>query len=177
MIDNNILNDYFDWLYSLVNKKRFSRRSYKKLLSLLHSIEFVYERDFDSNRAADGEDLRWRYVYEGGGDEDILEWDEPCTVLEMIIALCFHMNNIMENADEEYTVDYWFWMMISNLGLDDMVDSKFKTTKVKDAIYRFMYREYKPNGEGNIIKIENCKSDLREIEIWWQMCWYIDSIT
>ena len=87
------------------------------------------------------------------------------------------MNNIMENADEEYTVDYWFWMMISNLGLDNMVDSKFKTTKVKNAIYRFMYREYKPNGEGNIIKIENCKSDLREREIWWQMCWYLDSIT
>ena len=177
MIDNNILNDYFDWLYSLVNKKRSSRRSYKKLLSLLHSIEFVYERDFDSNRAADGVDLRWRYVYDGGGDEDILEWREPCTVLEMMIALCFHMNNIMENSDDDCTVAHWFWMMISNLGLDDMTDSKFKTTKVKDAIYRFMYREFEPDGEGNIIKIEDCESDLREIDIWWQMCWYLDSIT
>ena len=68
-------------------------------------------------------------------------------------------------------------MMISNLELDDMTDSKFKTTKVKDAIYRFMYREFEPDGGGNIIKIEDCESDLREIDIWWQMCWYLDSIT
>ena len=56
MIDNNISNDYFDWLYSLVNKKHHARRSYKKLLSLLHRIEYVYEREFDSKRAAEGEE-------------------------------------------------------------------------------------------------------------------------
>ena len=173
MVDNNILNDYFNWLYSLVSKKR----SYKKLLSLLHSITFIYEGDFDSNRAADGEELRWRYVYEGGGDEDILEWEEPCTVLEMMIALCFQMHNIMENTDDEYTVAYWFWTMISNLELEGMIDRKFSTNKVKNTIYRFMYREYEPDGTGNIIRIEKCDSDLRDVEIWWQMCWYIDSIT
>jgi hypothetical protein len=140
-------------------------------------MTFTYEDDFDSNRAADGEELRWRYVYEGGGDKDILKWEEPCTVLEMMIALCFHMNNIMENSDEEYSVAYWFWMMISNLELDGMNDSKFSTAKVKDIIFRFMNREYEPDGKGNIIRIENCKSDLRDVEIWWQMCWFLDSIT
>ena len=87
------------------------------------------------------------------------------------------MNNIMENSDDEYTVAYWFWMMISNLELDGMNDSKFNTAKVKDSIFRFMNREYEPDGKGNIIRIENCKSDLRDVEIWWQMCWFLDSIT
>jgi hypothetical protein len=177
MIDDYILNEYFYWLYTLVNKRRYARRSYKKLLRLLHSMTFTYEDDFDSNRAADGEELRWRYVYEGGGNKYILEWEEPCTVLEMMIALCFHMNNIMENSDDEYTVAYWFWMMISNLELDGMNDSKFNTAKVKDSIFRFMNREYEPDGKGNIIRIEDCKSDLRDVEIWWQMCWFLDSIT
>ena len=174
---NNILNDYFEWLYSIVKRERFSKRaSYKKLLAYLHSIEFIYVDDYDSNRAADGVQLRWRYVYEAKGCEDILDWEEPCTVLEMLIALSFQMESIMENSDVDYTVGYWFWMMISNLGLEKMSDSKFDKQIVHDNIYNFMYREYKHNGEGNIFVIDNCKTNLRDVEIWWQMCWYLDSI-
>lgn len=174
---NNILNDYFEWLYSIVKRERFSKRaSYKKLLAYLHSIEFIYVDDYDSNRAADGVQLRWRYVYEAKGCEDILDWEEPCTVLEMLIALSFQMESIMENSDVDYTVGYWFWMMISNLGLEKMSDSKFDKQIVHDNIYKFMHRDYEPNGEGNIFVIDNCATHLRNVEIWWQMCWYLDSI-
>lgn len=174
---NNILNDYFEWLYSIVKKERFSKRaSYKKLLAYLHSIEFIYVDDYDSNRAADGVQLRWRYVYEAKGCEDILDWEEPCTVLEMLIALSFQMESIMENSDVDYTVGYWFWMMISNLGLEKMSDSKFDKHEAYEKINIFMHRDYKPNGEGNIFVIDNCATHLRNVEIWWQMCWYLDSI-
>ena len=88
---NEILNDYFEWLCSIVKRDRDTKRSYRKLLSFLHSEKFIYVDEYDSNRAADGEQLRWRYVYEAKGCEDILDWEEPCTVLEMLIALSFQM--------------------------------------------------------------------------------------
>ena len=82
----------------------------------------------------------------------------------------------MENSDGDYTAGYWFWMMISNLGLEKMSDSKFDKHEAYEKINIFMHRDYEPNGIGNIFVIDNCRSDLRDIEIWWQMCWYLDSI-
>ena len=173
---NEILNDYFEWLYSIVKRDRVTKRSYRKLLSFLHSEKFIYIDEYDSNRAADGEQLRWRYVYEAKGCEDILDWEEPCTVLEMLIALSFQMENIMEGSDADYSVGYWFWMMLTNLELDKMIDSYFFKLEAYEKIHTFMHRDYEPNGIGNIFVIDNCRTDLRDIEIWWQMCWYLDSI-
>ena len=173
---NEILNDYFEWLCSIVKRDRVTKRSYRKLLSFLHSEKFIYVDEYDSNRAADGEQLRWRYVYEAKGCEDILDWEEPCTVLEMLIALSFQMESIMENSDVDYTVGYWFWMMLTNLELDKMIDSKFDKHEAYEKIHIFMHRDYEPNGIGNIFVIDNCRTDLRDVEIWWQMCWYLDSI-
>ena len=173
---NEILNDYFEWLCSIVKRDRVTKRSYRKLLSFLHSEKFIYVDEYDSNRAADGEQLRWRYVYEAKGCEDILDCEEPCTVLEMLIALSFQMENIMEGSDADYSVGYWFWMMLTNLELDKMIDSKFDKHEAYEKIHIFMHRDYEPNGIGNIFVIDNCRTDLRDVEIWWQMCWYLDSI-
>ena len=173
---NEILNDYFEWLCSIVKRDRVTKRSYRKLLSFLHSEKFIYIDEYDSNRAADGEQLRSRYVYEAKGCEDILDWEEPCTVLEMLIALSFQMENIMEGSDADYSVGYWFWMMLTNLELDKMIDSKFDKHEAYEKIHIFMHRDYEPNGIGNIFVIDNCRTDLRDVEIWWQMCWYLDSI-
>lgn len=171
-----ILEDYFDWLYEIVIPSRHNKRaSYKKLLGLLHHIEYRYYIEYDENRSADGEELRWRYVCDGG-DRDILKWNGSCTVLEMMIGLAYQMESIMENPDVDYGVGYWFWMMVHNLELDYMSDSKFNKCDVYEKTSIFMDREYAPNGDGNIIYIKDCKEDLREVEIWCQMCWYLDSI-
>lgn len=176
MIENNVLNDYFEWLCCTVKKEQPSKRaSYKKLLVLLHSITFRYSVEYDENRAADGEHLRWRYVYDGGY-QDILNWEEPCTVLEMIIALSFQMEGIMSDPDVDHGVSHWFWIMISNLNLDYMSNSKFDRLIVYERINVFLDRMYEPNGKGNIFRIDICREDLREVEIWYQMCWYLDSI-
>ena len=173
---NYILEDYFDWLYELVIPSRRNKRaSYRKLLNLLHDIEYRYYIEYDENRAADGEELRWRYVCDGG-DRAILKWNEPCTVLEMLIGLAYQMEGIMENPDVDYGVGYWFWMMIFNLNLDQMSDSRFNRCDVYEKVSIFMDREYAPDGDGNIIYIQDCREDLRNVEIWCQMCWYLDSI-
>lgn len=174
MNDNIILNDYFDWLYFMVVPNP-GKNQYRKLLTTLHSIEFRYFVDYDENRASDGENLRWYYVDDGGNDE-ILRWKEPCTVLEMIISLAMRMDNIVGDTDGELDIVHWFWMMMYNLDLDWMFDDRFDKSYLNGRVKMFLDRTYQPDGEGNIIYISGCDTDLRDVEIWWQMCWYLDSI-
>ena len=170
MNDNYILNDYFDWLYFMVvpNGGKF-----RKLLTMLHTMEFKYFVEYDENRASDGVNLRWYYVDDGGNDE-ILRWKEPCTVLEMLIALAMHMDKIV--GDRELDIVHWFWLMLDNLDLAWMKDDKYDKTYVYGRVAMFLDREYEPDGNGNIIYIPDSPDDLRDVEIWNQMCWYLDSI-
>ena len=174
MNDNFILNDYFDWLYFLVVPNP-SRNQFRKLLTMLHSMEFRYYVDYDENRASDGENLRWYYVDDGGNDA-ILKWKQPCTVLEMIISLAMHMDDIVGDTEGELDIKHWFWVMIDNLHLGWMTDDQYEKAYVYGRVSMFLNRDYEPDGEGNIIYIPGCKEDLRDVEIWWQMCWYLDSI-
>lgn len=179
MSRDDVKNEYFDWLYNLVSEKRYSNSlSYRKLLMRLHDIEFVYSIRKDKNRAADGVNLRYRFAI--GKDEDyILNCLEgPCSVLEMIIALAIRCEEtIMDDPTIGNRTGQWFWGMITNLGLGSMIDSRYDKATVDGIVNRFLNREYQPNGKGGLFTVRNCKYDLREVEIWTIMLWYLDSIT
>ena len=51
------------------------------------------------------------------------------------------------------------------------------STDEDDVIKRFLDRDYEPNGKGGLFTIKNCRQDLRKVEIWYQLCWYLDSFT
>lgn len=177
-MDNYILNDYFDWLYyQVTNKLRKNGKgnSFRKLLMQLHNMEFTFKIENDENRASDGTVLRWYYV-DDGGDDGILQWSEHCSVLEMLIALAMKMESIMEEPDIESSVARWFWLFIENLDLLNMNDNKFDKDYIVQRVDMFLERKYESDGNGNIIYIMNCPKDLRKVEIWYQMCWYLDSI-
>jgi hypothetical protein len=173
-MNNFVLNDYFDWLYFTVLPGKNNER-FRKLLSALHSIVFRYFIDYDENRAIDGVNLRWYYVCDGG-DDSIMDWQEPCTVLEMLIALAMRMDNIMGGVDGECNVPYWFWMLLHHIDLAEMTDEHFDKNYLHKRVDMFLDREYEPDGYGNIFHIQDCREDLRTVEIWTQMCWYLDSI-
>lgn len=171
-----VLDDYFDWLYfAVVPGQPIADRPYRKLLSMLHNMDFRYSIPFDENRAADGRNLRWYYVNDGG-DDSIMDWKAPCTVLEVLISLAMHMESIMGEPGDDYSVPHWFWWMLSNLDLDEMTDDRYDKTYVYGRVSMFLDRTYEPDGYGNIIFIPNTKEDLRKVELWHQMCWYLDSI-
>ena len=69
----------------------------------------------------------------------------------------------------------WFWGMINSLGLSGMYDDNFDKDFVYEVVYRFLDRDYEPDGRGGLFTIKNCDKDLREVEIWYQLCWYLDS--
>lgn len=176
-MDFNIKDDYFGWLYYMMCHKKCDFISYRRLFECLHSIEFTYILELDSNRAGDGIDLRYRYSYYNGLDEVPECLDGPCSVLEMMVALAIRCeDDIMENSEIGNRTAQWFWHMLVNLGLGSMNDDKFDEFVVRDKIDILLNRMYKPNGEGGLFKINNCNYDLRDVEIWHQMCWYLNNI-
>lgn len=178
----NKLNDtYFNWMYQLVYDEQYSKRlSYRKLLYLLHDTEFTYTIAMDGNRYEDGTDLRYRfgyeYGYEGAMIAEYLD-NRPCSVLEMLIALAIRLEeHIMDDPEIGNRTGQWFWNMITNLGLGSMDDEKFDKKYAVDIIRRFLNRDYERNGKGGLFTVEHCRYDLRNVEIWYQACWYLDSM-
>ena len=175
---DRINNDYFEWLCELIDSSRFSKQvAYDKLLVHLHNIEFTWCMSMDENRADDGIQLRRRYsLY--NGDVALSDYiTGPCSVFEMMVALAIRCEeSIMDDTQMGDRAGQWFWGMVHSLGLSPMIDSNFDRRFVDDVIARFMNREYKPNGEGGLFTIRHCSDDLRTVEIWWQLSWYLDSI-
>ena len=178
MRGERIINEYFEWLLDLVCGKRYSKKvSYRRLLSYLHSVTFNYSIPNDVNRANDGIDLRYRFAMIRGY-RDVPEClDGPCSLFEMMAALAIRCEEtIMDDTEYGDRTGQWFWKMISSLGLSSMSDDMFDKKYATYVINRFLNREYEPNGKGGLFTIRNCKDDLRNVEIWYQLCWYLDSI-
>lgn len=182
MTRDSLRNEYFTWLYDLVCGERFSKNiSYRKLLAYLHDTEFIYLIAKDANRAEAGTGLRYRFALDQGY-EYAVEWvldtlEAPCSVLEMLVALAVSCEeNIMDDPIIGDRTGQWFWSMVTNLGLGSMHDGRFDKWRVENAVARFLNRDYEPNGKGGLFTIPNCNCDLRDVEIWCQLLWYLDGI-
>ena len=179
MRKDEILNEYFEWLYNLVCGDRYSNAiSYKKLLAYLHRTEFTYLLSKDKNRAADGVDLRYRFSKERYHGHIPSCLDGPCSILEMMVALAIRCEEtIMDDPKIGDRTSQWFWGMVTNMGLGYMSDNRFDEHVAKEIIDRFLNRDYSQNGRGGLFTVRNCEYDLTNIEIWTQMLWFLDSIS
>lgn len=177
----DILNKrYFEWMCQLVcDEKHSDYSSYRKLLSYLHNRDFTYSFEFDGNRAEDGIDLRYRFAYEHHYDNTLvlncLDRGE-CSVLEMMVALALKCEEYMDDPEFDNRTGRWFWDMMTSLGLDRMSNLYFDESRAEEIIDIFLNRDYAPNGKGGLFTIRRCGHDLREVEIWHQMCWYLNDI-
>ena len=157
MTRNELIDQYFDWMYQLVVDNRYSK-SYRKLFARLHDTEFTYTIPEDGNRAEDGIDLRYR------------------SVLEMMTALALRIEeHIMDDPDIGNRTGQWFWGMLVSLGLGSMYDAKFDRYRVDRTLERLLEREYERNGEGGLFTVNNGR-DMRTTEIWYQMNYYLSEI-
>ena len=170
---------YFTWLSEIVESNSYPTDiSNSKLLKHLHKLEFIPMMDMDRNRAENGLGLRYRFAYENpvfGDAERYLEG--PCSMLEMMVALAVRCEEFMDDAAIGNRTGQWFWKMVVSLGLGSMTDPNFDRRRVDKIILIFLNREYEPNGAGGLFTIRNCDRDLRDVEIWHQACWYMNTIT
>lgn len=181
MLQDDVKTRYFEWLYSLVyGDNSYSRLSYKKLLLFLHEIDFTYSMDMDRDRALDGIELRHLFGHATGHPKYVIDHelgDKPCSVLEMMVALAYKGEEQIMN-DEAYgdRTGQWFWNMIVSLELGSMHDNNFNSSYIYHMVSKFLRREYASNGQGGLFTIDNCKYDLRNIDIWTQYMWYLNTV-
>lgn len=175
---SNIYDEYFNWLCDSVKMDVTNDPfAYGTLMHALHDTIFYYSIPRDKNRAEDGIDMRYRFANVYGYDYKSVErCFNECSVLEMMVALAVRCEGtIMDDPSKGDRTGQWFWIMVRNLGLDRMTNRGFDDDKFSYTIDRFLRREYEPNGRGGLFRVEGC-GDLRKVEIWHQLCWYLNKI-
>lgn len=174
---------YFEWMYRLVCDGRFSARSsYRELLMTLFDTRYDYEHQHpnDERRAMDGIDLRYQFASEEHLDYRLIATELDicdCSVLEMLIALAKRCEDIA--ADDYYgdRTGQWFWNMLYTLGIANYDDLRIvgRSEDIRRKLHTFFENEYLPNGEGGLFRVDRCNEDLRGMEIWKQMCLYLNT--
>lgn len=175
---SHLKGEYFDWMYGLVFDT--GGPSYRRLLRHLHTIPFRYNIAMDGNRAEDGIDLRYRFGHECGHSEAEIALyldDRDCSVLEMMIALAIRCEeHIMDDPDIGNRTGKWFTDMLVSLGLRIIDGDHVVLDSIDDSVSRFLNGEYDKNGRGGLFTVRNDNIDMRSMEIWYQMCWYLNEV-
>lgn len=166
---------YFEWLCQLTGHDG----AHFKLLEYLYKTPFIYIFPMDGNRAEDGIDLRYKFGRKRGFKDALIASFldiSPCNVFEMMAALAFRCEEqIMWDPDIGNRTGIWFWEMIRSLGLQSMTDQNYDERKVDQVIQDFLNRNYDPDGRGGLFAIPGFSRDMRDIEIWYQMCAYLEA--
>lgn len=174
---DRVNNEYYKWLCDIVRFPTHPDISYENLFRFLYKTPFTYSLAKDGNRAMDGIDMRYRFATdtEFTDAEELI--DGPCSMLEMLVALAVRCEEqIMSDPDYGDRTAQWFWRMLKGLGISHMYSDLFDKKKATEAVDRFLNREYEPDGTGSIFKIKNPPEDLRNVEIWVQLNWYLNTI-
>jgi len=164
---------YFNWLYSKVAVVQNPTPSltFWTLFRDLHSIEFVWLISGDDNRAQDGLDLRREFLRGARLDQDPAWMNIGCSVLEMLISFA----NRVQFERDDITEREWFWIFLTNLGLNELTDAKrLVSRRVAEVIDVFLWRTYDVNGgNGGMFPLAYPQRDQREVELWYQFCEYL----
>ena len=163
---------FFDDPYlNTIYTKMFPQESltlHTKALLALHSREFTYIIPLDKNRYEDGLAFRRKIDPHRTG---------PCTILEMMCGLADRMEiEILQNPIYGDRTPEWFQSMLHSLGLYNMTDDKYvwDERKVNIIINKFIHRRYNKNGKGGLFTFKKpVPDDPRDVEIWYQMNWWV----
>lgn len=156
---------YLRWLGKQVRPDRDIE--YDDLYAILHSKEFVWIVPNDDNRISDGMDIRDNFFSKRG----VLL--QGCSVLEVIIGLSRRLAFLADGEPE-----IWAWTLICNLELRRMSGhiGETRSDAIEEILERFIWRTYDSDGTGGLFPLANPITDQRRIELWYQMCAYVNEI-
>lgn len=171
----DIKEDYFNYLTRLVRHKNRDMLD-RSLLRWLFNQEFYGIIPNDDNREYDGKYLRYEFSEKLKINSDLLDLDKSyCSVLEMLIALAQRMSFNASESSLEDESSKWFWIFINNLKLRPAL-GEIQERHNLEIIHNLINRNYKPNGCGGIFPLEHPTEDQREVEIWYQMMYFIEEL-
>lgn len=181
MTENLLRKKYFLWMCQIVDTDRkIHVGSYRSLLEKLNNIDFYAILPMDENRADDGIELRYRFGRDCGYPASMIASMldvAPCSVLEMMVALALRgEHHVAEDTIYGDRTGRWFWSMIKSMALTDQCDDMFDPAVVQDSVHRMLERNYAANGRGGLFTLQNPREDLRHVEIWYQMMWYLSEV-
>jgi len=172
-LNMNISKHYFDdpylnTIYTNMFAKGSSMMTYRNVILALHSKEFTYTIPLDKNRYEDGLAYRRKIDYTRTG---------PCTILEMMCGLADRMEvEIMQDPRYGDRTYEWFQTMLHSMGLMLFDDNPYRwdERKVNIIINKFIHRRYNKNGKGGLFTFRKpVPDDPRNVEIWYQMNWWV----
>ena len=170
---NRVKMDYFEWLLDKIGVDP-AKNDHIQGLKWLFSTDFEWSHKLDANRAADGVDLRATFAYECGYRYPEVRnalLDKPCSWLEMMVGLAMRCEDSIMGTDEfGDRTPHWFNVMIDSLGLylDCSEDDE-------EILKKCASRQYKQDGEGGLWWVKGTKKNLRRMQIWDQMCEYLNT--
>ncbi len=178
MIKNLIISkndNYFKWLCTLIESETYDINMWMNVLEALYSKPFYYVHPKDVNRIEDGSELWTRYCEIINLSKNDNQNHNFVSILEVMIALAIRCENeIMSCIDGSNHTSIWFFDMLDSLGLVELFNENFDINEFEYITDRFLNRNYDPDGKGGLFYIPGINTDLREIEIWYQMNWYLN---
>ena len=172
---NQISELYFEWMCDQVCDDEHSE--YKSLLHHLNNREFVVSNPsiiMDENRYDDGVNLRYLFDCRSRriSNSEIAKYldNRPCSVLEMMVALAVRVEDTIR-AD---TAIWLFWEMIESLGLTGMDEDHYNFRYVEECVDKLINRCYASNGKGGLFTVRNHRRDMRDVDIWCQLMWFLN---
>ena len=131
----------------------------------------------DGRRGDDGVELRYRVCREERRPDGEIATNldnRECSVLEIMVSLAIRMEETI-TSDPDYgdRTSIWFWDMVDSMGLLDMHDDRFHGETVNATLDRMIRREYASNGRGGLFTVREPREDMRNVEIWYQMMWWL----
>lgn len=165
---------YFRYLYHSVapDRTRVRSRTHWSLLRKLYTTPFEWFVSNDDNRVADGLAIRDQWARHHPLTERDREWlDQPCSFLEMLIAL-----SDRAAFEDGGARSAWFWHLMTNLDLSHINDAEYDSlleAEIGETLDRVIRRTYRPNGHGGLFPLRHAEEDQRQIELWYQLNAYL----
>lgn len=178
MNKRRIIEDYYDWLVQTIMPDDSTRARYSSLLIYLHRTMFTYTLPMDENRLKNGEALRWDFAYEQAYDYELVDaaLDYPVSILEVMVALCRKIEEMMENCTDGCRTEVWFLDMLFSLHLEHCTNRNFDYLYVNKRIDIFLNRLYSKDGDGGLFYVKNSPIDMRDSELWLQANAYMKTL-
>ena len=181
----NLSELYLVWLLNLINADNYKGKSYIKLCSLLNKVPFEPVIKLDENRLSDVQSLlRETYIQSQSEwyrltNDDIMElptW--PVSFLELIISLAMRIDlDFMREINGIDNTRIYFWVLVRNLGILEFDDEHWGEDAIISIVNRLNIvqdRKYDFNGNGGLFPLENAEMDQRNVQIWNQLCQFVN---